>query len=354
MATVIPAISVKSSMIVSNIPESTAFAPNYSSGTTYAKDVYASVLTGTSKRTAYKSLQNGNLNHPIATSPLWWKEISVFYEPYNVSTPYVVGDKVQTIVDDLVLIYTCIQDGTGKPLNDPTYWLYSSMSNRMAMFDPIKNMQSEVESPMIVTVSPNQRCDSIALDGLEGESVQITVVSGGSTVYDEIININTRNTINHYTYAFGKFGNRRALVRLNLPPFTNAQITITIARGAGKVKCGNVATAMAQYLGATQYEAEDDVLNFSTFDRTPLGASTLIPRRNAPKPTLVIWSNRELVNSIRDVREFLNAKPAFWVGLEDDTHPYFESLSVMGVYKQFKLNLKHETKAVTTISLEGF
>jgi hypothetical protein len=52
------------------------------------------------------------------------------------------------------------------------------------------------------------------------------------------------------------------------------------------------------------------------------------------------------------VRSLLNAVPAVWAGLTDDTEDYFPSLLILGIYKQFSIALTSASKATITLELE--
>lgn len=107
------------------------------------------------------------------------------------------------------------------------------------------------------------------------------------------------------------------------------------------------------YLGATQYNARSDSMNFSTINRDEFGGAILKPRRSVPKTNQTLWTPYDIVNSVRQVRTDLNAVPALWSGLDEKfDHPYFESLLILGIYKQFEIDLAHPQVALVNLELE--
>ncbi|HEY0845808.1 MAG TPA: hypothetical protein VGE12_10595, partial [Noviherbaspirillum sp.] len=148
------------------------------------------------------------------------------------------------------------------------------------------------------------------------------------------------------------FSTRPSMVLWDLPPYTNAVITVSITRTSGDVSCGACVLGSYEYIGDAQYNAQDDTINFSRIERNFAGGSLLLPRRNVPKTNQTLQVAKSRVNRIRTLRDGLNARPAIWSGLDDDTHGYFEALFILGYYRRFSINLDHPEKAVINLELE--
>ena len=129
-------------------------------------------------------------------------------------------------------------------------------------------------------------------------------------------------------------------------------VTITLSVTSGNVSCGACVFGTFVYLGETQYNAVSDVLNFSQITRDTDGNATLTAKRNIPTTQQTIWADKTRVNKIRQLRDDLNATPAIWYGIADDGDGYFESLSILGIYKEFVINVALPEKAILSIKLE--
>lgn len=243
---------------------------------------------------------------------------------------------------------------TGHPpaIDDGTHWIDAGPTNRWAMLDLLRNTATQQASPLTVVITPGQRVTALGLVGLVADSVTVTITSGVSTVYSVTENLSTREVLTWSDYFFRAFTTAPSAAFFDLPPYINAVITVTMTRTAGLVSCGGLVVGSYVYLGRTQYSAVSDVLNFSTVDRDSNGNSVLIPRRNIPKTTQQVWCDKSQVNQIRDVRTALNAAPALWSGLDDSTQPYFESLLILGYYRQFSISLDQPNDAIITLDLE--
>ncbi len=271
---------------------------------------------------------------------------------YNAATTYALDAVVVVAADHRT--YQSLQAGNvgHTPISSPTWWLDIGPTNRWKMFDLLRNTQTEQASPLTVVITPGVRCNSLALLGLVGDSVTVTVTSGGVTVYTHTQDLNTREVLDWYDYFFEPFSTMPSLVLIDLPPYTNAIITVAITRTTGNVSCGSLVLGSYVYIGGTQYNAESDALNFSTVERNTFGDTLLIPRRTVPKTYQTVVCKKSRVNKVRDLRDALNAVAAVWSGLDDITDGYAEALLILGYYRRFSINVAHPDDAIITLELE--
>jgi hypothetical protein len=183
-------------------------------------------------------------------------------------------------------------------------------------------------------------------------TVQIVVENGDDEVYNETFELDTREVTDWYSYFFEPFSSKPSIVVFDLPPYTNAVITVTISAPTGDVTCGALIIGRNVYLGRTQYGAESDALNFSRVERNDFGDSVLIPRRSVPKTNQALLAPKANLARIRGARTQLNAVPAVWTAIDDSDHPYYEALLILGYYRQFTINLAHPEDVLIKLELE--
>ncbi len=241
----------------------------------------------------------------------------------------------------------------GNALTNTTKWLDIGPTNKWAMFDILRNTQTIAPSPIVVTIVPGERINSIAVLGLDATSVTVMMTGPGSPAplyYTHTEDLNTREVLNWYDYFFEPFSTRPAFALFDLPPYSNGIITVTITNTVGDAKCGAIAIGTFQYIGEAQQEAESEELNFSTITRETTGEAVLVQRRSLPKSTQRVLCDKSLVNQVRELRTALNATPAVWSALDDQsTHEFFDALLILGIYRQFRITLADPT---CTINLE--
>ena len=301
MRVIIPA---NPNIVSSTVPEPDAGESLYSAATTYA--LGARAYSATSHR-IYESLQAGNLNKPQPVPPE----------------------------------------------KNTTWWVEVGATNKYACVDLERNTQTVGTSPMVITVSPGARINSLALMGMEADSVQIEMINGGSVVYTKTTDLRLRRVRDGYEYAFKPFDLQPSVVVFDLYPFSTATLRITLTRSTGVVKIGSIVPGTYAYLGATQYAANNDSRNFSTIDRDIYGTATLTPRRALPVTSQSLLAPKDSINDILDARSRLNAVPAVYSGLDDrGSDGYFEAFLILGIYTRFSVRASGPNHAEVSLDLE--
>ncbi len=273
---------------------------------------------------------------------------------WNASTNYSLGQVVIRTTTHRKYENTIAGVDSGLPENTPTRWLDIGPTNKWAMFDQNRNMATTATDSMTVSISPGKRINSLALLGVQADSVTVTMTVGSTVVYGPLTkNMNGRLTTRWSEYFFGEFEYNPTLLLLDLPPAAGAVVTVKFDNPSQPVACSGIILGSKIYLGKIQYNAKSDSLNFSKIERDEFGNSLLIRRRTIPKTSQTLWVDKANVNNVRKVRENLNAVPALWSGLDDDTgNDYSESLLIFGIYKQFEIDIGHPQVATVNLELE--
>jgi hypothetical protein len=272
---------------------------------------------------------------------------------WNAATPYLVGDKA--IRASTHRVYQRLVAGTTAtaPELDFANWLDIGPTNRWSMFDTLRNSATTAATSMTIVITPGQRIDSIALMGVVGETVTISMTSGGPVVYTATDNLALRNTLSWTNYFFGAFKFAGSAVHFDLPQYTNGVITITISRASGTVACGALVLGQSVYMGKVLSQAKSEALNFSTVTRDAFGNAILVPRRTVPATTSTLHITNDMVDALRDLRALGNATPLVWSGMDDKvSNPCFDSLLVLGIYKEFSISMENTGFGSVQLSLE--
>lgn len=351
MQVIPPVLITDAKLTSSTIPE--AVAATYSGATPYGVgDLAGAASVYGSPQTVWRSKQAANTGN-AQVEGAWWTEAGIVYPVYNSGSSCGIGG----IVTDLAnhdLYESLIASNTGHAPSDTDSWKYIGKTNRWRMFDYTRSEKSSVPLQMTIVFAPGKRINSFALAGMVANSYSLTItsVTGGGTVYSKSGSLNTRNTQTWSDYFFGEFGTMPSTVYFDIPPYSDCIVTLVLTATSGNVQLGAIVVGTYVYLGATQYTSSSDVLNFSTIDRDIDGNAILTQRRNVPKTRSTVWCNKNKVNKAIEVREHLNATPAIWYGIDDQTDGYFEALSILGIYKGFEINVDMPENAILSIELE--
>ncbi|MYM65428.1 hypothetical protein GTP45_01095 [Pseudoduganella sp. FT55W] len=346
---VIPPISITDAILTSSpVPEGVPTA--YATGTTYAAGALVSVTGANGAFDCFASKKGGNVGNAPASSPAWWVFAGTTYNVYAAGATYALGWRVIDPASHQV--YQSLMSGNvGNPLSDGEKWFLVGATNRWAMFDLLRNTRTIFGGTLSVVLTPVKRVSAIALLGLAATSVAVTVEVAGVVAYSKTVNLIRRDVRKWSEYLRRGFRTKESLALFDLPPYSNATITVAISNAFGNTECGSCVVGMAEYLGGVRYSAESDVLNFSKVKRDDDGNSELQPKPNIPKANLIVETDKSLIERLRQIRRDLDAKPVVWSGLDDSDHEYFEALLILGIYKRFAINLE-KTITVTTLELE--
>jgi len=344
---VLPLLINDSILTSSDVSE--PFAPsNWSSGTTYAIGDY---VTDSATNLAYVSLKASNLAKAPSGYPLYWREIGKKEVAYNAGTTYALGDYSYSEHR----VYQSLQaSNTGHtPLTSPTWWLDVGPTNRYAMFDTSRNTASYKASPITIVLTPGERFDTLGLVSLIGESVNLTITSGGSEIYNTTKSLVVTSYMDDwYEYFTAGFRYKTVLIFPNLPAVTNMIATITITTTQGFAACGGLVIGNALDLGAVQYNPNIGANNYSRIERDIYGTAVLTPRRSVPKVSMTTWLEKAKLDDAVAFRDIANATPILYAGVTDVDNSYFQSMVVLGVYKQFSFDLAFTSHAVVSLELE--
>ncbi len=271
------------------------------------------------------------------------------------SVSYVLGDQV--IRTTTHRIYECVAAHTSAsspvPEDNEVQWIEIGPTNKWAMFDTLRNTASVQAGEITTVLTPGRRVDAIALLGLVADEVTVSMTSDAVEVYSRTESLIYREVSDWYDYFFAPFRTKPSIALFDLPPYTGGVITVELIKDTGDVECGACVAGSAEFIGDVQYEAESDVLNFSTVNRDSFGGiSAIVQRRNVPRTIQSIFVEKARVNRVRALRDDLAATPAVWAGLSNSSDGYFEAVLILGFYKRFSINLRHPEHAVISLELE--
>lgn len=291
---------------------------------------------------------------------------STISEPDNVGSPtletlwisgasYSVGARVIRTQTHRVYRAKVLHSGvTTPPENDTTRWEDIGPTNRWAMFDNVVNTQSVAGSPLTVVIAPGI-VNGLALAQLVGNSVTVTMRDAigsptGAVVYSKTVDLDLSEVYNWYTYFFQPFTQRETVVLLDLPPYLNGEITVTVT-GIGQVKIGALIVGTVYAFGDTLYNTTAGIRDYSrkvTDEET--GVVSLEQRTFSKRLKARIKVPAGAVNALQQILTELRAVPTVWVG--DDTGDY-EALTVYGFYRDFELDVAFPTASFYSLDVEG-
>jgi hypothetical protein len=276
---------------------------------------------------------------------------------FLIGTTYAIDARVMVTTDTVHSIFVSLQNGnTGNQPEDeadpttPVFWARESATNRWAMFSDQINDQTEKANSIEVELTPADLVNAISLFNLSAASVQVVMVDPvEGTVYDTTVNMVEASGVNDwYSWYFEPLQLQDTLALLDLPPFIDATITVTITRTGTDAKCGLVSIGSQKNLGETVHGTRVGIEDFSTKERDTFGNPIIIERNFIKRSDYAVVVDTAFVGAVESFLASLRTTPLTWIG--DVSRP---STIVYGFYIDFNITLTDFITSNLNIEVEG-
>jgi len=269
---------------------------------------------------------------------------------WNSATAYTQGDKVK--IDSVHSEYECLINNTNRnpstnPL-DPSgnpYWLRIGSTNDWKLFDTKTRSPSVNPSNITLELQSSSSITGIALINIKANTLNITVEVGGDVKYTEDVQL--REPVYTYTdWFFSPIESITTVVKLDLPLYTNAVITIT-ADDSGDVEIGELVLGSVQLIGCAQYGSSVGINDYSTKEVDDFGDFIIVERGFADRIEYDVEIESADTNKVKKLLAQYRAKPLVYVG-----HPDRPELTTYGYYRRFQEVLRDFSTTTMTLVVE--
>ncbi len=285
----------------------------------------------------------------VAATHLVSSNATELYSAWAAGTTYAKD----AFVDYGTHIYqSLVNSNTGnQPDTSPTFWVQIGPDNTHAMFDDQISTATTRTSPLTVVLTPGL-CNSLALFGLVGTSVSITITDGvaGPTVYSETASLDGTFIFDWYQYFFEPYVQIEEVVLTDLPPYSSARLTVTLS-GSGTVQVGQLIFGTQYELGDAGYGASVGIIDYSVKQTDEFGVTTFVERSFSKRMTARLMLDTVQISRVQQVLARVRAKPSVWVGVPGDST--FNPLTVYGYYRDFSVDVAYPTKSYCSLEIEG-
>lgn len=283
------------------------------------------------------------------------------YSDWATATSYGVGDQRQITTPNVHSVYECVQahisDSTNKPTEDVdpitgigTYWVRLSATNPWAMFTNQISDRTEQATAINVTITPGGVVNGIALYNLEGTEVTIEMDDPtDGIVYDETINLQDNSSINTwYEYYFNPIESRSDIAKLDLPPYSTADINVTISAPSGTAACGLLVLGYQRTLGIAENGSGVGILDYNRKETDEFGNTYILERGFSKIASYDVHVQTNKITYIQSLLASLRGTPITWIGAEE-----YGATIVHGYYRDFDLVYRDVNSSPATIEVEG-
>ena len=274
------------------------------------------------------------------------------YAAWSGATTYALGAHVISAVTHRR--YESLQGAnTNHAVSDPTWWLDTGPTNRWAMFDSVIGTLTVGAAGIDVTLTPGA-ADALAVVDTDAETVTVTMKQGATTVYSKTKSTNVGGSaiLDWSAYFFEPIGILTSLTFLDLPVYLSATVRIQ-AEGPdpdGPVSIGTLIIGRQMGLGSTEAGPEVGINDFSRKETDDFGNTIVVQRPFSKRMTVrsMVEGGQSVVDAMQRELAKYRATPLLWIG-EDG----WDSLTILGFYKSFSLDLAFSHIAYCSLEIEG-
>lgn len=295
MIVIKPTTITSGNLTSSNVTESNA---EWSAGTTYAAD--ARVTMASTART-YQSLQAANTGHSPASSPTWWVDVGP--------------------------------------------------SNKWAMFDNALGTQTSMAAGITTVLHPGA-VSALALLQMQCYSAQVTMRSspGGTVVYDSTQYLNRGYIDGWYEWTVAPFEYKPDALFLNLPAYSDCEITVTITPDTNPALCGELVVGTASTIGEVQYGVKLGITDYSVKTTDDWGNTTLVQRAYTRTLDVPLVLDATQLSRLYGLLSGLRATPCVWV---TSSSARYDAAMVYGWTGEFSIDIATFSKHYCTLQIKG-
>lgn len=278
------------------------------------------------------------------------------YAAWSGATTYAIGDRVINTTTHRKyesLKATNLNHDPSDILNRTgvtPWWLDIGPTNRWAMFDSEVSTQTSIASPLTVVLHPGA-INAFYLAGLDGDTLTVSIKDSpsGSVIYSYTGNLEASTPGDYYEYFFDRFMPQTDFLASGIDAYTDMQITITITKVTGNVKCGVLAVGDLKPLGLTQYGAKAKPKTYSYIKIDEFGNNTIIKRKTAKDMSASSYVKLEEANYVLDTITELLGTPCVWIGTEVSQ---YSGLRVFGLGSA-ELSYDQPEVAMLSLNVQG-
>ncbi|OJT01237.1 hypothetical protein BEE62_14910 [Marinobacter nauticus] len=251
--------------------------------------------------------------------------------------------------------YEALEDNSDRPdlgaqLEVPT-WLDLGYINPLRMFDTKLDSRTTAPSPLTITVTPGMITNGLALFNVSAATVQVTMDDPtDGQVYDSgAIQMLDNSAVNNWwDFFFAPYLEKADLALIDLPPYPDATLTITLSSDGGDVALGEMVLGRVQNIGEAQYGTSVGIIDASTKERDIFGNFEIIERKFSKRAEFDVSVPTSSASGMQRILAQYRATPVVWVG-----NMGLEATIVYGFYRDFQINFSHYSLSDATITVEG-
>jgi len=280
---------------------------------------------------------------------------------WSVAVPYTKGDTVRVTTPEVHKVYEALEDVTGGDspeddvLNLVPKWLEIGATNRWAAFDDKVGSETKQAESITCELTPGVIVDSIAFLNLGAVTIRLVSTDPiEGVVYDKTVDLVSTVIAGYsgiydwYSYFFSSDYLITDVVKLDLPPYLNAVLSITVSSVGDIASVGEVVIGVQANIGNTQYSPSIGIHDYSIKEQDQFGIWSIVERSFSKKMSCDLAINTASIANVQNLLASYRTTALVWVGSVD-----YPSLIVYGFYKDFSILISYPAYAIMNLEIEG-
>lgn len=271
------------------------------------------------------------------------------YSAWSGATTYAAADKahknhrVWTSVQATNLNHDPVTD-------DGTWWTDAGPTNRWKMFDGAIGTQTERSGTILVTLTPAQVANGIALFKLVGSTLNVTVTdpTDGEVYNQDVILQDNGAILDWWGYFFEPVMQLEDVALIDLPYYASAVISVTIDAGADTAKCGALFLGRLRSLGDTVYGSGVGLFDYSIKADDGFGGKIVTVRGNAKTGSFDVAVADLAVAGVQKFLASILSTAVVFIGADDR-----EEMLIYGFVKGHQTIISNPSFSSLSIDVEG-
>ena len=221
-----------------------------------------------------------------------------------------------------------IRNRTAVSTSEAPWWFDFGPTNRWAMFDGDVSTQTVVPTSLTVVLRPGL-LNAVYMAGIDADNALVTVRDqpGGEVIYTKSIRLEESAPDDYDVYFWMPFRPQTDLLITGIEQYAKAELTVTLSKGGGDVKCSFMAVGDLRVVGRTLTGVKIKPRSFSYVDLDKCGRLTTVRRPATVDMSLTALVDPAEVDRVIDMSKDLLDMVAVWIGSE---LPGYRSLRVVG------------------------
>lgn len=262
----------------------------------------------------------------------------------------------QRVVEGIQIYEVVADSTTDQPtvgeVKEVKTWVRVSYINRFRMFEPNTSTLSSSNTGTITTTLNygSALVSAIAFFGLVGESINVKMIdSTEGTVYDETLTLSDALVDNWFDWFFAPYEIVMDVVFVDLPPYLNADIIVTITgiTGATTTECAYVNAGEIVSLGQALDNTRTGIIDFSVREADAFGVFNIVERKKTKRASFEVKLPTDRTAFVQRFLEENSTIPCVFIG-----ETSLETTILAGYYRTFDITLQ-KVFSDLTIDVEG-